>query len=32
MKNIFKENERTFEEFDKHDVIKPNIAHILKIS
>jgi hypothetical protein len=26
-KNIFKENERAFEDLDKNDVIKPNIAH-----
>jgi hypothetical protein len=26
-KNIFKENERAFEDLDKNDVIKLNIAH-----
>ncbi len=26
-KNILKENEKAFEDFDKNDVIKPNIAH-----
>jgi hypothetical protein len=30
-KKVFKEDEKTFEDFDKHDVIKPNIAHILGI-
>jgi hypothetical protein len=30
-KNVFKEDERTFEDRDKHDVIKLNIARILKI-
>ncbi len=30
-KNVFEEDERTFEYLDKHDAIKPNIAHILKI-
>jgi hypothetical protein len=31
MTTIFKENEKTFEDLDKDDVIKTNIAHILKI-
>jgi hypothetical protein len=30
-KKAFKEDERTFEDLDKHDVIKLIIAHILKI-
>jgi hypothetical protein len=30
-KNVFKEYERTFEDLDKHEIIKPNIAHILRI-
>jgi len=30
-KKVFKEDEKTFEDLDKHDVIKPNIAHILRI-
>ncbi len=29
-KKVFKEDERTFEDLDKHDVIKPSIAHFLK--
>jgi hypothetical protein len=29
-KKGFQEDERTFEDLDKHDVIKPNIAHVLK--
>jgi hypothetical protein len=30
-KKVFKEDEKTFENFDKRDVIKPSIAHILGI-
>jgi hypothetical protein len=30
-KKVFKEDEKTFEDFDKHDVIKPSVAHILGI-
>jgi hypothetical protein len=30
-KKVFKEDERTFENLDKHDIIKPSIAHILRI-
>jgi hypothetical protein len=30
-KKVFMEDKRTFEDLDKHDVIKPNSAHILRI-
>jgi hypothetical protein len=30
-KKVFKEFEKDFENFDKHDVIKSSIAHILRI-
>jgi len=30
-KKVFKEDERALENFDKHDVIKSNITHILRI-
>jgi hypothetical protein len=30
-KKLFKEDGRPFEDLDKHDVIKPHIAHILRI-